>query len=180
MKTLFSTILLTLLWTSSAFSKVQIQEVRVSKSERKLELISSANSVYKTYKIMLGRNPEGPKRVEGDNKTPEGSYTLDLKNNRSKFHLALHISYPNAKDSLRAKLRGQNPGGDIMLHGLPNNFHEMRDWIASKNLDGLTDEAIRALLPEYDWTNGCIAVTDAEIEEIYSLIDVPTKIIISP
>lgn len=180
MKTFFSTVFLALLLSTSALAGVQIQEVRVFKSERKLELISSDNRVYKTYKIMLGRNPEGPKRMEGDNKTPEGTYTLDLKNNRSKFHLAMHISYPNSKDILRAKLRGQNPGGDIMLHGLPNNFSEMRDWIASKNLDGLTDEAIRALLPEYDWTNGCIAVTDAEIEEIYSLINVPTKIIIAP
>lgn len=179
MKTLILLILSQFMATP-LLARVKIQEVRVFKSERKLELITSDNQVYKTYKIMLGRNPEGPKRVEGDNKTPEGTYTLDLKNNRSKFHLALHVSYPNSKDILRAKLRGQNPGGDIMLHGLPNNFNEMRDWIASKNLDGMNDEAIRAALPGYDWTNGCIAVTDEEIEEIYSLIDVPTKIVITP
>lgn len=178
MKTLLSLILFSIL-TTQALARVQIKEVRVYKSERKLELITNDNQVYKTYKVMLGQTPVGPKRKEGDNKTPEGSYTLDLKNERSKFHKALHISYPNNKDILRAKLRGNNPGGDIMLHGLPNNFYEMRDWLASKNLDGLSDEAIRSALPNYDWTNGCIAVTDAEIEEIFSLIDVPTKIIIN-
>ncbi len=178
MKTLISTILLTFFLTQSALARVQIKEVRVTKSQRKLELITVENQVYRTYKIMLGQTPVGAKRVEGDNKTPEGTYTLDLKNDRSKFHLALHISYPSAKDSLRAKLKGQNPGGDIMLHGLPNNFNEMKEWLASKNLDGLTDEAIRTALPDYDWTNGCIAVTDSEIEEIFSLIEVPTKITI--
>lgn len=159
-------------------ARVQIKEVRVYKNARKLELINSDNQVYKSYKIMLGLNPIGAKRQEGDNKTPEGTYMLDIKNERSKFHLALHISYPNKKDTILAKLKGQNPGSNIMLHGLPNNFNEMRDWLASKNLDRLSDDAIREALPNYDWTNGCIAVTDTEIEEIYSLIDVPTKIII--
>lgn len=179
MKTFLTTLLLTSLLSVPAFARVQIKEVRVSKSQRKLELITTDNQVHKTYKVMLGQNPIGAKRVEGDNKTPEGIYTLDIKNDRSKFHLALHISYPNTKDILRAKLKGKNPGGDIMLHGLPNDFSEMKEWLASKNLDGMSDEQIRAALPNYDWTNGCIAVTDAEIEEIFSLIDVPTKIVIS-
>ena len=177
MKTLI-VCLLCLLISTQAFARTKIVEVRVSKSERKLELINEGNQVYKTYKVMLGLNPVGAKWQEGDNKTPEGSYALDFKNDHSKFHKALHISYPNKKDILKAKLRGKNPGGEIMLHGLPNDFSEMREWLASKNMDQMSDESIRSALPNYDWTNGCIAVTDAEIEEIFSLIDVPMKITI--
>jgi murein L,D-transpeptidase YafK len=175
MKTLLITTLLALTVTAQG----QIKEVRVYKSERKLELINTDNQVYKTYKVMLGLNPIGAKTKEGDNKTPEGTYLLDIKNERSKFHKALHISYPTAKEAFKARIRGQNPGGNIMLHGLPNDFSEMRDWLVSKNMDKMSDESIRAALPNFDWTNGCIAVTDDEIEEIYSLLDVPTKIIIS-
>jgi murein L,D-transpeptidase YafK len=179
MKTLLLTIALSALSTPS-FALV-IKELRVSKSERKLELITQDNQVYKTYKVMLGLNAEGgAKTKENDNKTPEGTYTLDLKNEHSKFHKAFHISYPNSRDTLRARLHGNKPGGDIMLHGYPNNFDEMRDWLTSVNMDKFPDEQIRANLSNYDWTNGCIAVTDAEIDEIFSIVDVPTKIIINP
>lgn len=166
--------------TANAFAKSPVSLVRVFKSERRLELVTKDNQVIKTYKVMLGRNPVGHKVQEGDNKTPEGNYTLDLRNPNSKFHKALHISYPNLKDKLKARSLGVKPGGDIMLHGLPNDFSEMTDWLNAVGLGGLADDLIRAGLPYLDWTNGCIAVTDAEIDEIYEMIDVPTKIVIRP
>jgi murein L,D-transpeptidase YafK len=177
------TTLLALLFSitsANAFAKGDVKLVRVYKSERRLELIGSDNQVIKTYKVMLGRTPVGAKTQEGDNKTPEGTYELDQKNPDSDFHKSLHISYPNLKDKLKARMKGVSPGGDIMLHGLPNDFVEMRDWLNSVGIGDIGDEMIRAALPDLDWTNGCIAVSDAEIEEIYGMIDVPTKIIITP
>lgn len=162
------------------FAKSDISLVRVYKSERRLELVNSNNQVVKTYKVMLGKNPIGHKEQEGDNKTPEGTYSLDQKNPNSNFYKSLHISYPNFKDKMKAKKRGVKPGGDIMLHGLPNDFKEMNAWLETAGLSGLGDDLIRAALPYLDWTSGCIAVTDEEIEEIYNLINVPTKILIQP
>lgn len=166
--------------TSNVFAKSEVALVRVFKSERRLELVNKKDQVIKSYKIMLGRNPVGHKVQEGDNKTPEGNYELDMKNPESKFHKSLHISYPNFKDKLKAKALGVKPGGDIMLHGLPNDFKEMTEWLNTVGLGGLADDLIRAALPYLDWTNGCIAVTDAEIDEIYGMLDVPTKIVIRP
>jgi murein L,D-transpeptidase YafK len=166
--------------TSNVFAKSEVALVRVFKSERRLELLTKDDRVIKTYKVMLGRNPVGHKVQEGDNKTPEGNYTLDMRNPQSKFHKSLHISYPNLKDKLKAKSLGVKPGGDIMLHGLPNDFSEMTDWLETVGLGGLADDLIRAGLPYLDWTNGCIAVTDAEIDEIYGMLDIPTKIVIRP
>lgn len=179
MKTVLMALVLSIT-TSNAFAKSSVSLVRVFKSERRLELVGKDNQVIKTYKIMLGRNPVGHKVQEGDNKTPEGNYTLDLKNPESKFRKSLHISYPNLKDKLKARAKGVSPGGDIMLHGLPNDFKEMTEWLDTVGLGGLADDLIRSSLPYFDWTNGCIAVTDDEIEEIYKMIDVPTKITINP
>jgi len=162
------------------FASEKVEYVRVYKSERRLELISKNEEIIKSYKIMLGRNPVGHKEKEGDNKTPEGTYTLDIKNSKSNFFKSLHISYPNFKDKLKAKLRGDDPGGSIMLHGLPNDFTEMNDWLNSVGLGDLSDDLVRLSLLQFDWTNGCIAVTDEEITEIYDHIDVPTKIVIKP
>jgi murein L,D-transpeptidase YafK len=168
----------------SPFSKVlafdSVKQLRVFKNEHRLELLGKDNQIIKTYKIMLGRNPVGAKKFEGDNKTPEGTYTLDIKGDDSKFHKSFHISYPNNLDIFKARLQGRAPGGDIMLHGYPEDFNEMKDWLKMVNLDSSSDEVIRAGLGNYDWTNGCIAVTDSEIDEIYSLVDVPTKILINP
>ncbi len=173
-------LILSLLFTISAAHAADVQLVKVYKSARKLELIGANNKVIKTYKVMLGRNPIGHKAFEGDNKTPEGTYTLDEKNPNSNFYKSLHISYPNFKDKLKAKSRGKSPGGDIMLHGMPNDFRDMMDFVTSVGLADLGDDLIRSGLLGYDWTNGCIAVTDSEIEEIYSMINVPTKITIFP
>ncbi len=166
--------------TGQVYAIEPVKLLRVFKSERRLELLDDDNHILKTYKIMLGLNPEGTKKFEGDNKTPEGTYSLDYKNPDSKFHKAFHISYPKTQDIINAKLAGKPPGGNIMLHGYPNNFNQMQGWLKTVNLDSSSNEVIRAGLGNYDWTNGCISVTDAEIDEIYSLVSIPTKIIIYP
>jgi murein L,D-transpeptidase YafK len=119
--------------------------------------------VLKTYKVALGHEPEGPKTQRGDNRTPEGEYTIDARNAHSQFHLALHVSYPNAADRARAAKLGVNPGGDIMIHGLPPAY-----------------AYLGPLHRQTDWTLGCIAVTNAEIEEIWSLVPNGTKVEIKP
>lgn len=166
--------------TTDSFAKSEVKQLVAYKSERRLELIGFDNKVIKYYKIMLGKNPIGHKVQEGDNKTPEGTYTLEEKNPKSNFNKSLKVSYPNFKDRMKARALGVKPGGDIMLHGFPNNFKEMTSWLESVGLADLGDDLIRASLPYFDWTSGCIAVTDEEINEIYELVDVPTKIIIKP
>jgi len=136
--------------------------VVVHKKERTLELFKNGSSIRK-YKVALGAEPVGPKTQEGDHKTPEGIYVIDRRNERSKFYRALHISYPNADDKSRAEKLGVSPGGDIMIHGLPNGF----GWLAASH-------RVR------DWTDGCIAVTDKEMDEIWKLVPDGTSIEIDP
>ena len=130
----------------------------VNKSERRLQLWSN-NILIKTYKISLGGNPEGHKEKQGDSRTPEGLYYINDKNPNSQFHLNLGISYPNAQD----KMKTSNPGGDIKIHGLKNG----NGWIGK----------FQRLL---DWTDGCIAVTNSEIEELYEAVPIGTPIQINP
>jgi L,D-peptidoglycan transpeptidase YkuD (ErfK/YbiS/YcfS/YnhG family) len=137
-------------------------KILIEKEERRLTLLSKGR-VLKTYKIALGGNPIGPKERQGDNKTPEGTYLIDSRNKDSRYHLSLHISYPNEKDKKRAKELGASPGGDIMIHGIKNGF----SWAGD-------------LHTEVDWTKGCIAVTDEEIEEIDKLVPDGTVIEIRP
>ena len=134
----------------------------VHKKDRTLELMH-AGRVIKTYKVALGGTPVGPKTQQGDHKTPEGVYVIDGRNPSSQFHRALHISYPSAADREQAQKRGVSPGGDVFVHGLPNGY-------------GFLGAAHRAR----DWTDGCIAVTDEEIEEIWKLVDNGTPIEIRP
>ncbi|HEY1527645.1 MAG TPA: L,D-transpeptidase family protein [Candidatus Angelobacter sp.] len=134
----------------------------MEKSKRTMTLLSGGR-VLKTYKVALGTVPVGPKRIEGDHKTPEGSYVIDAKNPHSLFHLALHISYPSAEDQQRARSLRVRPGGAIMIHGLPKTF-----------------AYLGALHRQSDWTDGCIAVTNAEIEEIWTLVPVGAKVEIRP
>lgn len=136
--------------------------VMVMKKERTLALMSG-DKVLQTYRIALGGDPIGPKQQEGDHKTPEGTYILDRHNPISKFYRSLHISYPNDDDRARARARAVSPGGDIMVHGLPNGF----GWLG---------EAHRVR----DWTDGCIAVTNAEIDEISGAVADGTPIEIKP
>jgi len=137
-------------------------EILIEKKERRLTLISK-DKVLKTYKIALGGNPNGPKERQGDNKTPEGTYVIDSRQKNSRYHLSLHISYPNEKDKKRARKLGVSPGGDIMIHGIKNGF----SWIGDFHT-------------RIDWTKGCIAVTDEEIEEINKLVPNGTIVKIRP
>ena len=131
--------------------KPKADRILIEKAARTMTLFQGSETL-KTYKISLGREPVGPKREEGDGKTPEGRYTIDARNAASSFHLSLRISYPNAADRAQAAERGVKPGGQIMIHGLPN---------------GMPDFGGGTL---YDWTNGCVAVSNAEIEEIWKLV----------
>ena len=134
-----------------AIQKGSVDRILIEKSTRRLMLISQGE-VLKSYKIALGGNPIGPKVRQGDNKTPEGTYVVDARNRDSRFHLSLHISYPNGRDKKRAKELGVSPGGDIMIHGIKNGFSRVGDAHTG-----------------VDWTKGCIAVTDQEIDEIDKL-----------
>ena len=141
-----------------------VDKVLVKKSERKLYLMKNGQPV-RTYRVSLGVNPKGHKERQGDNRTPEGLYFLDARNAGSRFYKALHISYPNIQDRVEAARRGVSPGGQIMIHGQP----------ASSRLQDLQD-ALRGA----DWTAGCIAVTNAEMEEIWSYTTNGTPIEILP
>ena len=137
-------------------------KVLVEKKERRLTLFSKGE-IIKSYPIALGGNPVGPKVMQGDNKTPEGIYTIDSRNSNSEYHLSLRISYPNEKDKMRAKELGVSPGGDIMIHGIKNGLA----WVGASHA-------------KFDWTKGCIAVTDQEMQEIYRLVPNGTTIEIRP
>lgn len=141
---------------------VKADLVVVRKSARTLQLLNSGR-VMKTYRIALGWDPDGPKRQEGDGRTPEGVYTLDWRNSHSNFYRSIHVSYPRADDGRHAARWGVSPGGAIMLHGLPN---------------GVVAEQLRH--PDVDWTNGCIALTNDEIDEIWASVEDGTTIIIYP
>jgi tetratricopeptide (TPR) repeat protein len=145
-----------------AIQKGSVDRILIEKSTRRLMLISQGE-VLKSYKIALGGNPVGPKERQGDNKTPEGTYVIDARNRDSRFHLSLHISYPNERDKKRAKELGVSPGGDIMIHGIKNGFSRVGDAHTG-----------------VDWTKGCIAVTDEEIEEIDKLAPNGTIVEIRP
>lgn len=130
----------------------QAQFILVDKGDRLLHLVSGDGRLMKSYRMALGKNPTGHKRMEGDNKTPEGLYFVYVKNGRSEFHLSLKINYPRPFDVGSALKNGiKDPGKDIMIHGLPNSAFR-RAFIKH---------------PQQDWTRGCMAVTKSEIEEIW-------------
>ena len=145
-----------------AIQKGTVDKILIEKKGRRLMLISKGE-VIKTYKIALGGNPNGPKERQGDNKTPEGIYFIDSRNKDSRYHLSLHISYPNERDKKRAKELGVSPGGNIMIHGIKKGF----SWVGDSHA-------------EVDWTKGCIAVTDEEIEEIEKVAPNGTVVEIRP
>jgi murein L,D-transpeptidase YafK len=132
------------------------------KAEHKLTLYAQGRPL-RSYYVALGRNPSGKKTRRGDGRTPEGLYYIDSHNERSQYHLSLHISYPNADDVARAHHGGFTPGGDIMIHGLPDQF-----------------ASVGALHRQQDWTLGCVAVTDEEVEEIFNAVPDGTPILIVP
>lgn len=135
----------------------EITRVVVYKERRKLYLLSGTDIV-KTYKIGLGNVPDGPKRFEGDGKTPEGSYLINRRNPNSKYYLSLGISYPNVEDVKYAESQGKSPGGDIFIHGRAGGNRGLGR----------------------DWTVGCIAVKDRHIEEIYRMVADGTQVDIHP
>ncbi len=140
----------------------KVDRILVNKRDHKLFLMTGDKAI-KTYSVALGRGGLEPKRRQGDRRTPEGTYRIDSRNQHSQFHRSLHISYPDAEDRKRAKKAGVSPRGDIYLHGLPNG----QGWIGAAHR-------------KTDWTDGCIAVTDQEIEEIWALVPNGTPIEIRP
>ena len=130
--------------------------IEVHKADRKMFLMHDGK-VLKSYDIQLGGNPIGPKQFEGDSKTPEGAYLISHRNPNSTYHLSLGVSYPNAAQIAFAKAAGEEPGGDIFIHGQPG-------WTKVQG----------------DWTVGCIAVTDKQIEQIYAMVNPGTPINIFP
>ena len=155
-------VLILALCCAAVAAPIQADKIVILKSARSMTLFSGGK-VLKTYKVALGSAPVGPKRVEGDHKTPEGDYVIDAKNSQSQFHLSLHISYPSAADQKEARRMGRPPGGAIMIHGLAKPF-----------------AYLGPLHRQTDWTDGCIAVTNAEIEEIWKLVPVGTRVEIRP
>ena len=158
-------IVLALFLTVSGWADIplpQADRLLVKKSERALYLIKDGKA-FRKYKIALGDNPVGHKQQVGDRRTPEGRYIIDWRKNSFRHYKALHISYPNQRDIRYAKERGVNPGSMIMIHGLPTSF----DW---------TGRCIQ----DVDWTNGCIAVTNSEIDELWKCVKDGTPIEIMP
>lgn len=135
----------------------EITSIQVHKGDRKMYMITNGR-IHKQYDIQLGRTPKGHKQFEGDGKTPEGTYHIDRRNPNSRYHLSLGVSYPNTQDRAFAISQGKSAGGDIMIHGLPP----------------------RAKVLPKDWTEGCIAVNNTEIEQIYAMIKDYTVIHIMP
>lgn len=164
----FSSILAFVMVCADATSRIAAQpttsvdRIVIEKSKRTLTLMDGAKIV-KTYKVALGGQPVGAKDRQGDHKTPEGIYAVDAKKANSQFYKALHISYPSQTDREHARKLGVSPGGDVEIHGLGAKW----GWIGAKHR--LTD-----------WTDGCIAVTNEEIDEIYPLIRLGTPVEIRP
>lgn len=141
----------------------KVDAVLVKKSERSLYLLREGK-VVKQYRIMLGPHPKGPKLLEGDERTPEGNYTLDRKNPNSHFYKSIRVSYPNADDLARSYKYNTDPGNNIMIHGMKNSW----------------DEKTMTRAEKFNWTDGCIAVKNSDMDEIWEAIDVGTPIEIQP
>lgn len=136
--------------------------VVVRKDARQLELYREG-VLLKSYHVSLGRHSKGPKQQQGDGRTPEGEYRLDYRKADSNFHRALHISYPDSADIAAARTRSVDPGGSVMIHGMKNGL----GWLGHLHL-------------AVDWTDGCVAVTDREIDEIWNAVPDGTRIVLKP
>jgi murein L,D-transpeptidase YafK len=136
--------------------------VLVLKKKRILQLLYQGKAI-KTYKVALGGDPIGPKTRQGDHKTPEGMYVLNFRNPHSQFYKAIHISYPNSHDRAQSRQRGVSIGGDVFVHGLPNGYGYLGAAHRLKN-----------------WTDGCVAVTNQEMDEIWRAVADGTPIEIRP
>ncbi|KQI73599.1 hypothetical protein AN191_01580 [Loktanella sp. 5RATIMAR09] len=138
----------------TVYAGPEVTRIQVLKERREMQLLNN-RTLLKSYKIDLGFDPIGHKTKEGDGRTPEGGYRIDRRNPNSRFHLSLGISYPDASDRAYAQAKGIDPGGDIFIHGTPQK------WLGTP-----------------DWTWGCIAVTNEEMEEVYAMVDTGTLIYI--
>jgi murein L,D-transpeptidase YafK len=154
--------LLLFLIPATAFGMEKADRVLVIKSESKLYL-KKQGEILKQYHVTFGANPKGHKQKKGDERTPEGTYILDYKNRDSRFYKSIHISYPNQTDKKRAQKMGVNPGGYIMIHGQRNGFGR-----------------VAFMTQRFNWTDGCIAVTNTAMDEIWLAVDVGTPIEIKP
>jgi murein L,D-transpeptidase YafK len=163
-----SSVCLLLLFSTAAWAEscpdslCKADAVLVKKSERKLYLMKDGK-VFKDYQISLGKVPQGAKLFEGDNRTPEGDYVLDWRNGDSIYYKSIHISYPNEEDLAFARVVGSYAGGDIMIHGIPDEL-EYPEWV----------------YVEFDWTDGCIAVSNEAMDEIWNSVEEGTPIRILP
>lgn len=137
-------------------------EVRIDKSDRQLHLLKGGE-VFRTFKIALGLRPVGDKKHEGDFKTPEGRYRLDTRNPNSEFFLSIRVSYPNPEDRDEARALGEPPGGSIMIHGQPNEPTRTETYYQTQ-----------------DWTNGCIAISNSDMIDLWLMTGENTPIDIRP
>jgi murein L,D-transpeptidase YafK len=153
---LYLVLIISMFTSLQAVSSVDL--VKVDKSKRMMYLLDG-DDVVKQYTISLGADPKGHKEREGDEKTPQGRYILDYKKEDSSFYRAMHITYPNSADVKHAQEKGFSPGGFIMVHGQRNGFG-----------------SLAFITQNFDWTNGCIAITNDEMDEFMSLVDIGTKI----
>jgi len=160
MKIAYFTIIL--LISTYAFCLEKADFVFVIKSESKLYLIKNGKTL-KEFDVVFGANPKGHKLKEGDERTPEGRYILDYKKVDSAYYKSIHISYPNEQDKRRAKELGVDPGGLIMIHGQKNGF----GWFSF-------------ISQAFNWTDGCIALSDSDMDEVWEAVDVGTPIQIKP
>ncbi len=149
-------------FSAHAAKALKVDHILILKKKHELRLMCG-DSIVKKYAVALGGGGLQPKQEEGDRRTPEGLYRIDSRNPESRFHLALHIAYPDEADKERARALGVDPGRDIMIHGLGSQFK----WLGKRH-------------HRYDWTDGCIAVTDPEIEEIWRLVPNGTPVEIRP
>lgn len=143
-------------------ASISVDKILVIKSARRLELISDGK-VIRSYRISLGKQPKGPKLQEGDKRTPEGLYWVDWRKRSDKFNLAMHINYPNISDATKARREGVNPGSMIMIHGTPDS-----------------EENPEELFHTLDWTDGCIAMKNYEMREVWSMVKDGTMVEIRP
>lgn len=145
-------------------SQTAVKQVLLEKSDRKLTLFDGDGNPVRAYRVALGKNPVGKKEYEGDGKTPEGRYVIDARNEKSDYFLSLRISYPAQKDYEMARRVGKSPGGAIFIHGQPNG-KAWQHWKYGNRRD---------------WTQGCIALMDKDMKEIWNMIADGTPITIVP
>ena len=141
-----------LLWSGMAYSEQTADLVLVKKSESRLYLIREGEE-FATFRVVFGSNPKGHKQQQGDERTPEGRYTLDYKNANSAYYKSIHISYPNTKDRENARKRGVDPGGHIMIHGQRNGY-----------------EGLSIFAQFFNWTNGCIALNNPDMDVVWKAV----------